>query len=411
MDHDVKLTPTVNLHAAKAHLSRLVERAAAGEEIIIARAGKPVAKLVPLERSSPARPGSLRGSVARFGRLRCASARGDLTSVRRQVVRFLLDTHILIWALYEAEKLDRGTLLRLEDPSNSVFFSAVSIWEIAIKASLGRVDSKRRPEAVIASARSPGITARWNGPSMISSWRSGRHRPGLCGGGIVASPLRADIDRLLTVKEFLAADPGAFGDAWRYELIDGRVVAHAAPISDHSAIMINLGVTLKARLPPQSGCRAASARSSARRLRADLVQPCARRLGRLDEQLVVLRRLVERDLCEIDRGERPRAAISQQAPERGLLPEGGPGRRGVHAPVVPRHGEDVRHRVLVEHGPEQVLLEGAGTRALLMAGHLSPPVPGYPRAARGCCRAGSSRKDPDARRHHHRPAALPGILC
>jgi prevent-host-death family protein len=40
--------PTVNIHAAKTHLSRLVEEAAAGEEIIIAKAGNPVAKLGPL---------------------------------------------------------------------------------------------------------------------------------------------------------------------------------------------------------------------------------------------------------------------------------------------------------------------------------------------------------------------------
>ncbi|WP_291994170.1 type II toxin-antitoxin system prevent-host-death family antitoxin [Candidatus Accumulibacter sp. ACC003] len=39
---------TVNIHAAKAQLSRLVEEAAAGEEIIIAKAGKPICRLVPL---------------------------------------------------------------------------------------------------------------------------------------------------------------------------------------------------------------------------------------------------------------------------------------------------------------------------------------------------------------------------
>lgn len=40
---------TVNTHEAKTHLSRLLKRVAAGEEIIIARAGTPVARLVPLE--------------------------------------------------------------------------------------------------------------------------------------------------------------------------------------------------------------------------------------------------------------------------------------------------------------------------------------------------------------------------
>jgi prevent-host-death family protein len=39
---------TVDIHAARTHLSRLVDAAAAGEEILIARAGKPVARLVPL---------------------------------------------------------------------------------------------------------------------------------------------------------------------------------------------------------------------------------------------------------------------------------------------------------------------------------------------------------------------------
>ena len=56
---------TANIHEAKTHLSRLVERAAAGEEIIIAKAGKPMAKLVPYvqEKKEPRTPGSLRGKI------------------------------------------------------------------------------------------------------------------------------------------------------------------------------------------------------------------------------------------------------------------------------------------------------------------------------------------------------------
>jgi len=52
----------VNVHEAKTNLSRLLEAAAAGEEIIIAKAGKPVAKLVPIEQ--PKRePGRLKGLI------------------------------------------------------------------------------------------------------------------------------------------------------------------------------------------------------------------------------------------------------------------------------------------------------------------------------------------------------------
>jgi prevent-host-death family protein len=40
---------TINIHQAKTHLSRLVERVQAGEEIVIAKAGRPAARLVPIE--------------------------------------------------------------------------------------------------------------------------------------------------------------------------------------------------------------------------------------------------------------------------------------------------------------------------------------------------------------------------
>ena len=52
----------VNVHEAKTHLSRLLERVAAGEEIIVAKNGSPVARLVPI-RQQPRRPGRLRGKL------------------------------------------------------------------------------------------------------------------------------------------------------------------------------------------------------------------------------------------------------------------------------------------------------------------------------------------------------------
>ena len=54
---------TVNVYAAKTHLSRLLKRVAAGEQVIIAEAGKPVARLVGLETSGPRVLGGDEGSV------------------------------------------------------------------------------------------------------------------------------------------------------------------------------------------------------------------------------------------------------------------------------------------------------------------------------------------------------------
>lgn len=54
----------VNIHEAKTHLSRLVERVEAGEEIVIARAGRPVARLVPYRaRTNPRTPDIWKGQI------------------------------------------------------------------------------------------------------------------------------------------------------------------------------------------------------------------------------------------------------------------------------------------------------------------------------------------------------------
>jgi prevent-host-death family protein len=58
------MTITVNIHEAKTHLSRLLQRVLAGEEIIIAKSGRPVARLVPISRKPKQRsPGSAKGKI------------------------------------------------------------------------------------------------------------------------------------------------------------------------------------------------------------------------------------------------------------------------------------------------------------------------------------------------------------
>jgi prevent-host-death family protein len=54
-----------NIHEAKTHLSRLIERAAAGEEIVIARAGKPVVRMIAYQEITPPKrtPGIWKGKI------------------------------------------------------------------------------------------------------------------------------------------------------------------------------------------------------------------------------------------------------------------------------------------------------------------------------------------------------------
>lgn len=58
------MSETVNMHQAKSSLSRLVERALAGEDVMIARNGEPLVRLVPIPKTrAPRVPGRLKGKV------------------------------------------------------------------------------------------------------------------------------------------------------------------------------------------------------------------------------------------------------------------------------------------------------------------------------------------------------------
>lgn len=72
-------------------------------------------------------------------------------------MRLLLDTHLLLWALGDPEKLPATARQGILDPTNQVLFSAASIWEIAIKAELGRVDFAAKPEDIARAAIESGF--------------------------------------------------------------------------------------------------------------------------------------------------------------------------------------------------------------------------------------------------------------
>lgn len=61
------------------------------------------------------------------------------------MTKFLLDTHLLLWAAGSPELLPDEARAAIEDPANTLWFSAASLWEIAIKRGLGRPDFRVDP--------------------------------------------------------------------------------------------------------------------------------------------------------------------------------------------------------------------------------------------------------------------------
>jgi PIN domain nuclease of toxin-antitoxin system len=55
-------------------------------------------------------------------------------------LKLLLDTHLLLWAAGQTDRLPGAARALIEDPRNEPVFSAASLWEIAIKSQLGRDD-------------------------------------------------------------------------------------------------------------------------------------------------------------------------------------------------------------------------------------------------------------------------------
>lgn len=85
-------------------------------------------------------------------------------------MKILLDTHVLLWAVAEPDRLKEPVKELLMDSANELYFSAASIWEVSIKSSLGRSDFSVDPhllrrglvdrgylELPISSAHTTGI--------------------------------------------------------------------------------------------------------------------------------------------------------------------------------------------------------------------------------------------------------------
>ena len=72
-------------------------------------------------------------------------------------MKFLLDTHALLWLLDDETAIPAETRRQLSDAANQLFVSTASIWEIAIKRSLGKLVISRPTKAIVDELSTIGI--------------------------------------------------------------------------------------------------------------------------------------------------------------------------------------------------------------------------------------------------------------
>ena len=73
-------------------------------------------------------------------------------------MKFLLDTHLLLWAAGQPNRLSKASRKLIDNPANELLFSAASIWEVASKSGLGRTDFQANPRLLRRGLLDNGYT-------------------------------------------------------------------------------------------------------------------------------------------------------------------------------------------------------------------------------------------------------------
>ena len=73
-------------------------------------------------------------------------------------MRILVDTHLLLWAVARSRRLPREARSLILDAANEVFYSAASVWEVAIKSELRRRDFRANPTVLVRALTESGFS-------------------------------------------------------------------------------------------------------------------------------------------------------------------------------------------------------------------------------------------------------------
>lgn len=125
-------------------------------------------------------------------------------------MKLLLDTHLLLWAAAEPERLPAAARAMIDDEAHQLIFSAASLWEIAIKHGLGRADFRADPALLRRGLLDNGYT---------ELAVTGRHAVAVAG---LPALHKDPFDRILIAQ--------ATADGLLLLTVDPAVVRYAGPI-------------------------------------------------------------------------------------------------------------------------------------------------------------------------------------
>jgi len=84
---------------------------------------------------------------------------------------YVLDTHVLIWALFDSKKLSKKVKNIILNPDNNIYVSIISFWEISLKVNLGKISFKDvSPEELPEYAEKSGFEILALRPDVVASF-------------------------------------------------------------------------------------------------------------------------------------------------------------------------------------------------------------------------------------------------
>lgn len=86
-------------------------------------------------------------------------------------MRYVIDTHIFLWLLFDTKKVPAKILNRLKDASNAIYITSISFWEISLKYNLGKLELNGvKPEDLPQMATDMGIEVLEISPTEMASF-------------------------------------------------------------------------------------------------------------------------------------------------------------------------------------------------------------------------------------------------
>jgi len=86
-------------------------------------------------------------------------------------MRYVIDTHIFLWLLFDTKKVPTKILNRLKDASNAIYITSISFWEISLKYNLGKLELNGvKPEDLPQMAIDMGIEVLEISPTEMASF-------------------------------------------------------------------------------------------------------------------------------------------------------------------------------------------------------------------------------------------------